>query len=166
MPASDEFGQPIEQLRRVVVENPEIGERFFRKRSRHLRHRIDEGLDTDETDIRTTGCLVTQMFAATEADLQLDGRNLNGEKRCDIRRHRLGEVEAIVLQPFGKRRGLLRANGLAAPSAEKSFGRAALAALGHGNGRQMAKASFNPLARSVFSQEKEPSRPGLRPKWP
>ena len=32
--------------------------------------------------------------------------------------------------------------------------------------RQAATASLSALTRSVFSQEKEPSRPGLRPKWP
>ena len=77
-----------------------------------------------------------------------------------------GEPRAFFGRRSGKRLGLLRANGLAAPPAEEGFGRAAFPALGHGSVRQAATASFSPFTRSVFSQEKEPSRPGLRPKWP
>ena len=71
--------QPVEQLRRVVVVDAQIGERRFGDRGHHLRHAVDEGLDADEADAGMGRRLVHQMLAAAEADLQADVRHLGRE---------------------------------------------------------------------------------------
>src|SRR5690606_5805017 len=113
---------------------------------------------------------IVQMFAATKPDLKPNIFNRYREKRAQVRRRRLLEVELQLGQQARDGAGLYRANGLAVSAAIKGLRAACATLFGHGprlrDGQVAATASFSDFTRSVFSQEKEPSRPGLRPKWP
>jgi len=104
-----------------------------------------------------------EMFAAAEADFQLERRNLCLEQGPEIGRRLRRQVDPVFAQAAFEGDRLLRAYSLAVPAAEETFGRPAWPVLCV-RWRQAATASLSALARSVFSQEKEPSRPALRPK--
>jgi hypothetical protein len=104
-----------------------------------------------------------KMLATTEAYFQLKRRNIGLEQLREVRRWRNRQIDPMDTQPAFEGNRLLWPDGLAVPAAEESFGRAARAIFVVLR-RQAATASLSALARSVFSQEKDPSRPALRPK--
>jgi hypothetical protein len=103
-----------------------------------------------------------QVLAAAEADFEHDALGRMPEQACE--RPGAGFVRSIFQSgnsgsSCSACRGLQR---LAAAAAEKRLGRSRAAFAGHFTPR----ASFSGLTKLVFSQAKDPSRPGLRPKWP
>ncbi len=65
-------GQPWEDLGGVAVVQPNIGETALIDGRQRLRHAIDEGLDSDEADVRVTLRLRDEMLAPAEPALQMD----------------------------------------------------------------------------------------------
>ena len=122
--------QPVEHARRVVVIDPEIGERRFRRAlTISLRHAVDEGLDADEAGRRARrgrdAADARRRRSRSPAE-PLDTAPRNSARKSAGRRR--AEIDAdSAASTLVQRAGLLRANGLAVPAAEERFGRAAAA---------------------------------------
>jgi hypothetical protein len=130
-----------------------------------LRHGIDEGLDADETGLRLLHRAMNEMFPATEADLETHASRPERGTGISAGRHGAARSTFNSGRTVSIRCDLLLAQRLALAPTEESLGRPCPAFLFR-HSDQALIASLSGLTRSSFSQEKEPSRPALRPKWP
>jgi hypothetical protein len=158
--------QFYQQLQRVVGVEADVGEARLIDGLHQLGDAAGKDFAADEAGAGRRGGLAGEMFAAAVADLDDAARRL-GEQRIEIERG-IAELDLQRGQDVAVERVLPAVQALAGAAAEEG---ARLAGgiqrvVGPGQAQAALTAAFSDDTRSIFSQLKEPSRPGLRPKWP
>jgi hypothetical protein len=69
-PIDHGIGQPIENLRGVIIVNTDVGTGIGLQRRQHLCHRIDERLDANEPGPGRRAGTMQQMLATAEANFE------------------------------------------------------------------------------------------------
>ncbi|MNZ92357.1 hypothetical protein D3C78_1113800 [compost metagenome] len=113
--------QPVEQLRRVIVIEPDIHQLAFAHGGKQFGHGVNEGLDPNETRLWVLNRAVGEMFAAAETDLETDRSHIRRKKSGEILRRSAFQIDFQQRQQVLDRIDLLIAQGLALASAKKRF---------------------------------------------
>ena len=85
--------QPGEQRDGVVEMQADIAQPRRLDGGERLGHAIDEGLDADNSGARPRDRLSDHVFAAAEADLELNFINRHREQRREIRGRRMSDID-------------------------------------------------------------------------
>ena len=91
-------GQRCQEQPRIVVENPDIGQRPLLDMAQQGGDAVDEGFAAEEADIGMGFGLPGQMLAGAEADFQPVGRPRRPEQRRQIDRAVLGKPDQQIGQ--------------------------------------------------------------------
>src|SRR5690606_13747038 len=116
--------QPVQNRRCIFVIETQVLSRLPIQCCQHLGHAVYERLDPNETGLRIAACLIMQMLATAETNLETHSIDLGLKKRAQILRCGVFDINLQARQKILKQVLLMASQRLAVATAEKISGTA------------------------------------------